>query len=130
MSKKEEFKDFARKHPELIKQVNTGKVTWQKLYNIYDIYGEEESAWSNHLNTSSNETRNLKSSLNLNSITNFFKNTDMSNVQKHIGTAQKALGFIQDLTTKEKGLGATAATISALGSKPSATRPINKFFED
>ena len=33
---KEEFKSFARLHPELVRSVNEGKTSWQKLYEIYD----------------------------------------------------------------------------------------------
>ena len=46
MSKKEEFKSFVSKHPELINFVREKKNTWQDFYEIYDMYGEEESAWS------------------------------------------------------------------------------------
>ena len=39
MDKKEEFKIFARKHPELVSFVKDKSMTWQKFYEIYDIYG-------------------------------------------------------------------------------------------
>ena len=41
MSKKEEFKSFVSKHPELINFVREKKNTWQDFYEIYDMYGEE-----------------------------------------------------------------------------------------
>ena len=37
---KETFKEFVRLKPELIKQVNSNKTSWQKLYEIYEIYGD------------------------------------------------------------------------------------------
>lgn len=43
MDKKEEFKLFAKKHPELINYLDNHKdMSWQKLYEIYDIYGEDD----------------------------------------------------------------------------------------
>lgn len=46
----------------------------------------------------------------------------MDSVQKHINTAQKALGLVQELTGKST----TASAIKG----PVTPRPINKFFED
>ena len=49
MNNKEAFKAFARRHPELVTHIKSGNMTWQKFYEIYDIYGEDESAWSNYI---------------------------------------------------------------------------------
>ena len=53
MNKKELFKNFARMHPELVSYVKNGKMTWQSFYELYDIYGEDNKAWSPYLNSSS-----------------------------------------------------------------------------
>ena len=45
---KERFKDFARLHPELARSVLSNKVSWQKLYELYDIYGENSSVWNEY----------------------------------------------------------------------------------
>jgi len=116
MDKKESFKSFARNHPELLNSIKTGDTSWQKLYEIYDIYGEDDRAWKTYFNKGSNTTSNFSD------ITNIVKNIDMDSVQKHINTAQKALGLVQELTGK------SAAVDLAKG--PVAPRPINKFFED
>ena len=42
---KENFKHFAKRHLELAEIVLKGKTTWQKLYELYDIYGEESDVW-------------------------------------------------------------------------------------
>ena len=47
----------------------------------------------------------------------------MDSVQKHINTAQKALGLVQELTNKGSS---SVGSIKA----PVNPRPINKFFED
>ena len=117
MDKKESFKNFAKNHPELIGSIKNGEASWQKLYEIYDIYGEDDRAWKTYFN------QTTTSSSSLGSITNIVKNIDMDSVQKHINTAQKALGLVQELTSK---------TGEAVGNiKGNAiTRTINKFFED
>jgi hypothetical protein len=49
MTKKDEFKEFVRKHPELVTYVKNGEMSWQKYYELYDMYGEEESVWKSYL---------------------------------------------------------------------------------
>jgi len=117
MDKKEAFKNFARSHPELLSSIKSGEASWQKFYEIYDIYGEDDRAWNTYFNKTS------KSTTNFSNITDLVKNIDMDSVQKHINTAQKALGLVQELTGKN-----TSITSSTKG--PVTPRPINKFFED
>ncbi len=119
MSKKEDFKEFVKTKPELISYIKDGQMTWQKFYEIYDLYGDDESAWSDY--SRSNNT-NIKSSVN--TITDMVKKIDVESIQKHINTAQKALGIVQELTNKP----ASAATNLSKG--PLNPRPLNKFFED
>ena len=38
---KETFKEFISKKPELIDYIKNGEMTWQKFYELYDIYGED-----------------------------------------------------------------------------------------
>ena len=46
--KQEEFKNFVRTKPELIKYVQNGEMTWQKFYELYDLYGTDESFWNKY----------------------------------------------------------------------------------
>ena len=46
---KESFKVFARNHPELATKVMNNDVSWQKLYELYEMYGEESDVWDNYL---------------------------------------------------------------------------------
>lgn len=117
MDKKEAFKTFAKSHPELVSSIKSGDASWQKLYEIYDIYGEDDRAWNTYFNKGSNVTNNFGN------ITDIVKKIDMDSVQKHINTAQKALGLVQELTGKSSG---AASSIKG----PASPRPINKFFED
>ena len=119
---KESFKNFAKNHPELVHYIKNGDATWQKFYEIYDIYGEEESAWQDYLNVPKKNT-----DYNFKSITDKIKNIDLSSIQEHINTAQKALGIVQELTGKGAAATAAGAATDALATNP---RPINKIFED
>ena len=117
MDKKEEFKNFAKEHPELIRSIKSGDGSWQKFYEIYDIYGSDEKAWDTYF-------RDTSSSNSFNNISNIVKNIDMDSVQKHIHTAQKALDLVAEITGK--GTDSTTNVIKG----PTTPRPINHFFED
>ena len=36
--------------PSLINYTKNGTKTWQDLYEMYDIYGDDEDAWNKYLN--------------------------------------------------------------------------------
>ena len=118
MDKKEAFKSFISKHPEILTYIRNKENTWQDFYEIYDIYGKDEKAWENYTRkvTSTNVSPGIKT------ITEMFKNIDVDSIQKHINTAQKATGVVQDLALN-KGSAPTPKG-------PSTPRPINKFFGD
>ena len=123
MNKKEQFKNFARLHPELVTYIKNGDMSWQRFYEIYDIYGEEESAWSSYFNTTT--AANTTSATDaVGVITDKIKNIDMSSIQEHIKTAQKALNLVSELTGKTETTSPLTATI------PKVPRQINQFFED
>lgn len=89
---KEQFKVFAQNHPELAQTVLSGNTSWQKLYEIYDIYGEKSSVW----NELSQKT--AQSSLStFKDFFNTFKNIDMQSIQKGITNIQKTISLIQEL---------------------------------
>lgn len=122
MSKKEEFKEFVRLHPELIKFVENDTMTWQKFYEIYDLYGQSSSVWDKYLNTS-NESRSSNNNhyTNFSDIINMAKNIDVDKVQDGITSLQKALGLVSDLFIKNGD------------SKPNSNytpRPLYRSFED
>ena len=113
---KESFKSFARLHPELATTVIKGNASWQQLYEIYEIYGENNSIWNNYFTTSKVDT--IANSANtIKDFINSFKNLDMDSVQQGITNIQKTIGLLQDL-----GLGNKEEKYEA--------RPIYKRFED
>lgn len=119
MSKKEEFRSFIAKHPELLNYVRNKEYNWQDFYEIYDIYGENNEVWSKYYQSDREEER---ASGPINELTNLVKGINLENVQKYINNAQKAIGVIQELTTKNP------INKNPLPSK--TPRPITKFFGD
>lgn len=120
---KEEFKSFVRKNPSLIKYVNNNSMTWQKFYEMYDMYGESNDIWNNYLNTASNnivKTNTLSSSENaFRELVNTVKGINLEKVQKGINSLQKTISLVQEL-------GSSNNTTP----KEYERRPIYKHFED
>ncbi len=117
MEKKEEFKNFVKGKPELVDFIKNGEMSWQKFYELYDLYGDDRSVWDKYNNVKSTASGGMGK------INDLLKGVNMDSIQEHIGTAQKALGFVQELTGK------TSKTVPT-PKGPSSPRPINKFFGD
>ena len=90
---KESFKLFVRKHPTLINYVNNNTMSWQKFYDIYDLYGEDSDVWDKYFKE---ESSNIKID-SIKELLNMIRNVDLNSVQKGISGMQKAINLIQDL---------------------------------
>ncbi len=119
--KQEEFKNFVRTKPELIKFVQNGEMTWQKFYELYDLYGNDEKVWNKYI---LDERSPVEDSIS--KITNMVKNVNVDSIKSHINTAQKAIDFVTDLTKKN----GVSNPVENLAKGPVSPRPLNKFFED
>ena len=113
MNTKEKFKDFVKNHPCLINYVKDGKMTWQKFYEIYDMYGEDKEAWKEFLPATSDTNEPAFD------IVHFIKNLDLDSVQEGINSIQRVLGLLQDMTPNDSP--------STNIRKP---RPLYRHFED
>ena len=54
---KEDFKAFVRTKPELANYVTSGDMTWQKFYELYDIYGEDNTIWDKYTTKTKTPTK-------------------------------------------------------------------------
>lgn len=123
MAKIDEFKMYVKKNPKLINYVKDGSMTWQGFYEIYDLYGEDNNAWSKYLsNTDEEVTETKKSSISsVSDIVKMVKNMDVDKVQEGITSLQKAVDLFSGLFIKD-------------GAKTNTTaytpRPIYRSFED
>ncbi len=110
MNKKEEFKAFVKKHPGLVKYVNNGTMTWQKFYEMYDMYGDDNSVWRSY----------LSDSLSSSNLFDFVKNMDFDTIQSGVNSLQRVISLLQEMSSK--------------GSKTTeedyTPRPLYKHFED
>lgn len=100
MEKKDEFKSFVRKNPKLIKYVKSGEMDWQKFYEIYDLYEEDETAWNNYLSEEDIQKKTPITTTSVGDFFNFLKGIDLDSLQGTISSLQRVLGVFGDLTTK------------------------------
>ncbi len=127
MTKKDAFKSFVRKNPNLIKYVRTGEMDWQKFYELYDLYGEDETAWSLYLKKEKTESQasvnqeTNKTAEGLLGMASLLKGIDLNTVQNGVSSLQRVVGLLQELGTKSPKEEVKPAY------KP---RPIYKHFED
>lgn len=114
---KETFKVFVKKNPALVRHVNSSDMSWQKFYEMYDMYGEDNEVWNTYLKP---EKKVEKTPTNISDFMNYFKNMNVDSVQESIGSIQRVLGVLGDLSTK-----------SDTPAKPTyEPKPIYKHFDD
>ena len=116
MSKIDDFKLFAKKNPSFANYIKDGSMTWQKFYELYDMYGEDSSVWNEY----SEKIDDKKNSTTLNDVINMAKNIDIDKLQDGVNSLSKAVSLFSDLFVG-KGTG------SGDSYKP---RAIYKRFED
>ncbi len=114
MNTKENFKDFVRKNPILLKRVKEGKGTWQQFFEIYDLYGDDDTAWKDYLKADSVKV-DAGSSFDF---VSFLKGLDLDSIQEGVNSLQRVLGLLQDMSIKPE--------VSSL-KRP---RPLYKHFDD
>ena len=106
---KEEFKSFVKEHPVLVKYVNNNTMTWQKFYEMYNLYGKDDSVWNSYFNETTK-------TIGLADIIAWFKNINLDTLEENINSVKRVVGVLQDLGTKD------TTTYNP--------RPIYKHFED
>lgn len=121
MSNIDNFKSFAKSNPSFASYIKDGSMTWQKFYELYDLYGTDESVWNKYILDDRSGVEN-----SISKITNMVKNVNVDSIKSHINTAQKAIDFVSDLTKKNP----TPNITENLAKGPVSPRPLNKFFED
>ena len=120
MDKKENFKAFVKSHPSFVELVQNKTHTWQELFEVYDLYGEDEELWKKYLGQ---EKKSTASSTSITELAKVFKGINIDSVKKYIDTAQKAIGLVQEIT-------GSSASANLVSKGPDSPRPINKIFED
>lgn len=124
MNKKEEFKEFLKRNSYLSRFVNDGSTTYQKLFETYDIYGENSEVWNEFRNAKHSNISDTKVTDSVKSVLNNLKNVDLDKLEENISSLEKALGFLEEivLSRSEK------KTEKKTSKKKNAD--IERFFED
>ena len=120
---KENFKLFVKEHPEFVNYVNNGEMTWQKFYELYDMYGDNNDIWNKYLevgDTRSSNTSSLLGDTSLKDIFNVVKQIDLDTVKRGVDGLQKAVGLIQDIVGNK----------NSNNQSNYQRRPMYKYFED
>ena len=110
----EKFKSFVKQRPVLAHYVQNGSTSWQKLYELYELYGENSSIWNKYLYNDSNTT--------LKDVFSMIKNIDISEVQNSIISVQKGIKYIENLVKEKENNLPKRNTYEA--------RPLYKYFDD
>ena len=90
------FKLFISNHSEFVDLVKQNKTSWQKLYELYDLYGENESIWNRY------KSNSIKDSIDIKGLLNTLKTIDLDSLEENISSIQKAVGIIEEFTKTSK----------------------------
>ena len=96
MSKIDDFKEFVSNHTEFIDMVHSNKTTWQKLYEMYDLYGDNNDIWSRYTSSS------IKDTIDIKGLVSTLKDIDLDSLEENITSIQKAVGLIEEFTKPNK----------------------------
>lgn len=94
MSKIEDFKKFMYDHPEFVDYAKSNNISFQTYFELYDIYGEDESVWKKYT------TKSIVDGINVKSLLNTIKNINLDSLEENISSIQKAVMLIEELTRK------------------------------
>jgi len=108
MDRKSEFKEFVKKYPSFASYVQNKNTTWQELYELWDMYGDDDKVFSRYKTVGTD----------LNNVINGIKNINMDSVKRNLNSIEKGIKLLQDFVKKED----TVPTYEP--------RPIFKRFED
>lgn len=120
---KEQFKQFVKKNPSLIKYVESKDMTWQQFYEMYDLYGESSDVWNKYLvSGNKGSVGDVSKTSAFADFLAFLKTIDLDSLQEGIGSIQRVLGVFQDFSGN-KG-------VDDNEKKEYKPRPLYKHFED
>ena len=95
-SKIDRFKEFVKNNSFLISYIRNGDKSWQDMYEIYDLYGEDEDAWSKFLDGDKNKKEEHNKGY-FDDLVKMAKNIDVNKVQEGITSLQKTLSLFGEL---------------------------------
>ncbi len=94
MDNLENFKAFVKANPSFASFIKDGSMTWQKFYELYDMYGEDSDIWQDFKETK-------KTNITLKELVNIAKNIDIDKLEDGVNSISKAVGLFSDLFTNK-----------------------------
>jgi len=92
MDRKEEFKSFVKKYPSFATYVQNKTTTWQDLYELWDMYGDDDNVFLKYKTNTTNDLSNVITSI---------KNINMDNVKKNLNNIEKGIKLLQDFVKQD-----------------------------
>jgi uncharacterized membrane protein len=98
-------------------------MTWQKFYELWDLYGPSHDEWGKYATAAIKSTAKADA-FGLGELFGMLKKVDLEKVRTNISGIQKAIGLVQDMTTKSTSSDRTDTK------EPYNPRPMYRRFED
>lgn len=95
MDNLDNFKKFVKANPSFASFIKNGSMTWQKFYELYDMYGEDSTIWNEYKKDSSKKTT-------LTDVINLAKNIDVNKLQDGVNSISKAVSLFSELFANNK----------------------------
>lgn len=89
---KDKFKEFVKNNPKLIDYVKNNNKSWQELYEIFALYGEDKEVWNNYLKTNKTGIEDL---------IKMIQSVNLDAVKNTVDSLQKAIGILKSISNKE-----------------------------
>lgn len=105
----ERFKQFVRKHPQLIEEVKNSERTWQQTYEDWLVLGEDHEIWEPYRqknggknirktpDNAGNKKQTAKGDDPLKAIFSLLKNIDLQQINEYVSQFNGTLSGVQEL---------------------------------
>ena len=104
MNEVDAFKDFVKTRPELAAEVHEKRYTWQELYEMYALYGQDHEIWQNFQspNSVNSNAGTGNPALDLGTLLSLLKTVDINALLSSMQGLQKILGIAAALFEKDE----------------------------
>ncbi|PMC38318.1 hypothetical protein CJ195_07555 [Bacillus sp. UMB0899] len=96
----QQFKDFVKKHPQIIQEVRKGNKDWQEVFEDWYLLGENDVIWQQYKAEQSNETEESEATSKadfMSQILTAVKKMDMNTVNHHLTNMSSTISTLQGL---------------------------------
>ena len=108
MASFEEFKTFIKDKPFLKEKVRKKEITWQELYERYDLYGKDDDIFQNNIDENKNEENNEqkeekdKKDDSMSSFFNMLSGIDVDKISDGLNGMKKILSILSEITVGDE----------------------------